>query len=98
MDPVLGLLFLAGCWYALTEAVSHAGRSHRAARSSAARAAGGRGAPPGTAARQEGTAWWFREISRGLPTARHGWARGWRRHKRAMAQRDRDRLEWNTED
>jgi len=95
--PLLALLFLVGVWWAVTEAAKNTGRNHSAARRAARSGATARGASPGTAARQASGAFWTREALHGFPSFRHGWARGWHQHRRAMRQRDRERVEMGTE-
>jgi hypothetical protein len=86
MDPILGILFLVGCWYAAKEGLKGAGRSVSRARKSAAKNKTGRAAK--TASRQAAAGWWLSEIGHGFAHTRAGMAHGWRDHKNALAERE----------
>jgi hypothetical protein len=96
MDPVTGLIFVIAVLWSCREGGRAVSRSVGTRRTAAAHRATARGGTHDAAARKRRAArqatigFWAGETRRGFPDTRHGFAQGWREHRLALAQRERD--------
>lgn len=90
MDPIIGILFVVGVFWAGREAYKSMVSSATGTRAAARHGRKGRDAS--SAARRATFAWWVREISQGFPVGRAGWVKGWNEHGHAVKQHEHERL------
>jgi len=101
--PLVAILFLIGCGYAMKGAWDHVrtdARASRAAKVKAATKAAGGTLPKhqrSAVARRHTVGWWAREVGGGFPAARTGWHAGWIAHKTALERQRVIREEARTE-
>src|SRR5215475_10160051 len=80
MEPVLGLLFVAGVLWAGKHAAEYVAGEFRKSRARHAETRGRHGR------RRHAVAWWTREARHGFPVTRAGFSEGWQAHQTAMEQ------------